>query len=326
MDHFPLDRYELEPSPLTQYILERRDSNFVWHCYVPKSGKAQDYPFGYLKPSSDLQSVHLYVLSYNFPALIDLLSNLHDTLKMRINDVWGTKFAHYLGIIPKYYFSPLSRAFEKIGLPYLIKQESIEKILPFNLKSNLQKLRQTAKMQFEMDQRILPPVEPKATLHRGTNLLKRTFNQMNGDVADGVAVQLLLNRIPRVDMTTYFLPNKVNRCHLRTMVSKNVRNFKDFIMNHTRLMDRELIHEQPMSEMGDYSNYKYSKLPEPLKEIHPAPERKETFGNPFRRKSSSNAFEADEKFVEDMLSNGEGTKLSRKPSNSEMGRTKGCRR
>lgn len=29
-DRFPSDKYELEPSPLTQYILERRQSAMAW--------------------------------------------------------------------------------------------------------------------------------------------------------------------------------------------------------------------------------------------------------------------------------------------------------
>ena len=30
VENFPFDKYELEPSPLTQYILERRNPNVCW--------------------------------------------------------------------------------------------------------------------------------------------------------------------------------------------------------------------------------------------------------------------------------------------------------
>lgn len=30
IDEIPFDKYELEPSPLTQYILERRQPNVAW--------------------------------------------------------------------------------------------------------------------------------------------------------------------------------------------------------------------------------------------------------------------------------------------------------
>ena len=32
-DKFPFDKYELEPSPLTQYILERRQPTMAWPVY-----------------------------------------------------------------------------------------------------------------------------------------------------------------------------------------------------------------------------------------------------------------------------------------------------
>lgn len=36
-DRFPCDKYELEPSPLTQYILERRQSTMAWPVTVDRS-------------------------------------------------------------------------------------------------------------------------------------------------------------------------------------------------------------------------------------------------------------------------------------------------
>ena len=76
MDEIPFDRYELEPSPLTQFILERRQPNVCWQCFVPNSSlKANDLgaPFGYLKASSNMMSVNLFVMPYNYPMLFQLL-------------------------------------------------------------------------------------------------------------------------------------------------------------------------------------------------------------------------------------------------------------
>jgi hypothetical protein len=33
-DKFPFDKYELEPSPLTQYILERRQPTMAWPVHI----------------------------------------------------------------------------------------------------------------------------------------------------------------------------------------------------------------------------------------------------------------------------------------------------
>lgn len=79
IDEIPFDKYELEPSPLTQFILERRQPNVAWQCFVPNSGsKPNDlgYPFGYLKASSNMMSVNLFVMPYNYPILFQLMSNL----------------------------------------------------------------------------------------------------------------------------------------------------------------------------------------------------------------------------------------------------------
>ena len=77
IDEIPFDRYDLEPSPLTQYILERRQPNVAWQCFVPNSSaKLNDlgFPFGYIKANSNGMGVSLYILPYNYPLLFQLIS------------------------------------------------------------------------------------------------------------------------------------------------------------------------------------------------------------------------------------------------------------
>jgi hypothetical protein len=78
IDEIPFDKYELEPSPLTQFILERRQANVAWQCFIPNSGPKQNdlgYPFAYLKASSNMMFVCLIVMPYNYPVLFQLISN-----------------------------------------------------------------------------------------------------------------------------------------------------------------------------------------------------------------------------------------------------------
>lgn len=87
IEEIPYDRYELEPSPLTQYILERRQPNVGWQCFVPNSGpKPNDLgaPFGYLRASFNPMTVNLIVLPYNYPMLFALISNRFILLKITI--------------------------------------------------------------------------------------------------------------------------------------------------------------------------------------------------------------------------------------------------
>ena len=43
IDNLPFDKYELEPSPLTQYILARKQPNVCWQIFI--SGKLFYAPF-----------------------------------------------------------------------------------------------------------------------------------------------------------------------------------------------------------------------------------------------------------------------------------------
>ena len=50
---------------------------FVYKVFVPNSGPKQNdlgYPFGYIKASTNMMSVNLFVLPYNYPNLFQLIS------------------------------------------------------------------------------------------------------------------------------------------------------------------------------------------------------------------------------------------------------------
>ena len=78
IDNLPFDKYELEPSPLTQFILERRQPNVCWQVFISNSAKYSElgHPFGYLKASSALTCVNLFVMPYNYPVLLPLLGKM----------------------------------------------------------------------------------------------------------------------------------------------------------------------------------------------------------------------------------------------------------
>ncbi|XP_010795590.1 integrator complex subunit 6-B-like, partial [Notothenia coriiceps] len=75
IDKVPFDKYELEPSPLTQFILERKSPHTCWQVFVCNSAKYSDLgqPCGYLKASTALNCVNLFVMPYNYPVLLPLL-------------------------------------------------------------------------------------------------------------------------------------------------------------------------------------------------------------------------------------------------------------
>ncbi|CAB1329145.1 unnamed protein product, partial [Coregonus sp. 'balchen'] len=83
IDKVPFDKYELEPSPLTRYILERKAPHTCWQVFVSNSAKYSDLgqPFGYLKASTALNCVNLFVMPYNYPVVLPLLDDLIRSLR-----------------------------------------------------------------------------------------------------------------------------------------------------------------------------------------------------------------------------------------------------
>jgi integrator complex subunit 6 len=95
IDNLPFDKYELEPSPLTLYILARRQPKACWQVHVQGSARSvvtgsgaeafTGHPFGYLKASTNLLSVNLFVLPYNYPVLLPLLDELFKVICLNMH-------------------------------------------------------------------------------------------------------------------------------------------------------------------------------------------------------------------------------------------------
>jgi integrator complex subunit 6 len=111
VEGLPFDKYELEGSTLTSWILGKKKTSLCWPCYMPKrlgktvkgrSGSKRDMfasvslrpfwpthapllinpssgtgdlgrPFGYLKPSTAGDAVNLLVMPYDYPTLSVLM-------------------------------------------------------------------------------------------------------------------------------------------------------------------------------------------------------------------------------------------------------------
>ncbi|KAI8498848.1 Integrator complex subunit 6 [Branchiostoma belcheri] len=143
IDNLPFDKYELEPSPLTQFILERKSPTTCWQCFVPSSGRYSDigHPFGYLKASMSMTCVNLFIMPYNYPVLLPLLDELFKVHKLKPNAKWRTAFDNYLKSMPSYYMGPLKAALRRMGAPQLIP-DHLDMCLSYSVISYLKKLKQ----------------------------------------------------------------------------------------------------------------------------------------------------------------------------------------
>ncbi|KAL3319528.1 Integrator complex subunit 6 [Cichlidogyrus casuarinus] len=310
-DNLPDDRYELESSSLTHKILEQQNSNCVWLCYANDANGCQ-VPFAFLRASVDLQLVHLHVLPFNFPRLNNLLfeSNAYQS---KPTELWSKHLLEYLNSVPRYYLIPLSKSFEKIGFQGLIKGEAIDKVLPYSLKHNLQKLRQAAKTQYE---NFINSVEGTDSTKQVCILNLSPFFKIRA-----------IGALDVKSLNPYFLPLDVRRCSLRETLPKLRDNLSAILEGRAKPMDRENLFNQPVAEMGDYLTYKSPlNTIRPLRELNPSlNERADTFGNPFRKKSTSSAasFVIEDKFVDMDLPVMNSRRRVNSESSAHFGRNKG---
>ncbi|XP_040513782.1 integrator complex subunit 6 isoform X3 [Gallus gallus] len=189
IDKLPFDKYELEPSPLTQFILERKSPQTCWQVYVSNSAKYSElgHPFGYLKASTALNCVNLFVMPYNYPVLLPLLDDLFKVHKAKPTLKWLQSFESYLKTMPPYYLGPLKKAVRMMGAPNLIA-DNVEYGLSYSVISYLKKLsQQDLKPQTFRNAYDIPRRNLLDQLTRmRSNLLKSTRKLLKGQDEDQV--------------------------------------------------------------------------------------------------------------------------------------------
>ncbi|GBM98062.1 Integrator complex subunit 6 [Araneus ventricosus] len=302
IDNLPFDKYELEPSPLTQFILSRKQPTIAWQVFVSNSYKNSEveYPFGYLKASTSLTCVNLFVMPYNYPVLLPLLDDLFKIHRCKATREWKQQFDNYLKNMPLYYAAPLKRALQRMGAPNLVP-DTMENCLSYSVLNYLKRLKNQAKTEFE---KLISTVGTKKNMSEGIRVNpapQRPF---------GPATKLTeMNLTPHLVMNDRFaaLKNDLNDFNLfvlfvkdREIKHESYRNAYDIPRNsildqlarmrsnylqcslsHTRLQDEDQIHSLPVGQMGNYQEY-LKRFTPPLREIESIPVRQHMFGNPFK--------------------------------------------
>ncbi|KGL83108.1 Protein DDX26B, partial [Tinamus guttatus] len=316
IDKLPFDKYELEPSPLTQYILERKSPHTCWQVFVSSSGKYSElgHPFGYLKASTTLTCVNLFVMPYNYPVLLPLLDDLFKVHKLKPNLKWRQAFDNYLKTMPPYYLLPLKKALRMMGAPNLIS-DNLDCGLSYSVISYLKKLSQQTKIESE---RIIGSVGKKVPQEIGIKVKNhssglslvhsRDFKQLLQGITGESPLRLaemnvkefagfhigLLNKDlkPQAFRNAYDIPRHSlldQLTRMRTNLLKNQR----LILGQ----DEDCLHSVPVAQMGNYQEY-LKMMPSPLREIDPdQPKRLHTFGNPFKQDKKGMMIDEADEFV-----------------------------
>lgn len=155
LDSLPFDKYELESSPLTQYILSRKQPHVAWQVFITNSGKQVGdlgAAFGYLKAATSLNCVNLFVMPYNYPMLLPIIDEIlkkpqHPGKPVR---EWKPAFDEYLRQMPPYYATPLKRALTRMGAIGSLIPESMDLgCISYAVAAKLKSHKNEAKAQFD---------------------------------------------------------------------------------------------------------------------------------------------------------------------------------
>ncbi|XP_074514076.1 integrator complex subunit 6 [Sebastes fasciatus] len=315
IDKVPFDKYELEPSPLTQYILERKSPHTCWQVFVCNSAKYSDLgqPFGYLKASTALNCVNLFVMPYNYPVLLPLLDDLIKVHKFKPTIKWRQSFENYLKTMPPYYIGSLRKALRIMGAPNLLA-DNMEYGLSYSVVSYLKKLSQQSKIEYDRLIALIgkkqPPEAGIKVRWRGGGISlaqRRDFIQqlqsLSGDVPSlelnpkefqGFQLALLNKGLkPQSFRNPYDIP----RSHLLDQLSRMRRNLLNTSVCSLRGQDSDQLHSVPIAQMGNYQDF-LKAAPQPLRDADPEqPKRLHTFGNPFKLDKKGMMIDEADEFV-----------------------------
>ncbi|KAF7997424.1 hypothetical protein HCN44_005995 [Aphidius gifuensis] len=314
IENLPFDKYELEPSPLTQFILARKQPTTCWQVFVANSYKSSEvgHPFGYLKASTNLTCVNLFVMPYNYPVLLPLLEELFKVHRLKPTNEWRTQFANYMRTMPTYYAISLRRALLRMGaaapLAQTLVPDTLDNSLSYSVMNYLKRLKNQAKLEFERlcneviskqvatananvngstttiteGVRVIPKVPLKKDLISHP-LLQDKFTGLRDQLNEfgGFVVGLVKNQQQQKGAHSYRNAFDVPRKSLLDQVVRMRANFLQPGLLHTKLLDDDYVHSMPVAQMGNYQEY-LKKMTPPLREIESVPVRQHMFGNPFK--------------------------------------------
>uniref|UniRef100_A0AAQ4RSE0 Integrator complex subunit 6 like n=1 Tax=Gasterosteus aculeatus aculeatus TaxID=481459 RepID=A0AAQ4RSE0_GASAC len=280
IDKLPFDKYELEPSPLTQYILERKSPHMCWQVFVNSSGKQNDLgqPFGYLKASTTLTCVNLFVMPYNYPAILPLLDDLFKVHKLKPNLKWRQAFEMYLKAMPPYFF--------------LAKMESDRLIVSVGKKAPQEPGIKVKNHTVSLS--LAHRRDCKQLLQGITGEGPLRLMDMNFKEFAGFQIALLNKDLkPQAYRNAYDIPRRNLLDQVTRMRSNLLRTSQKLI----RGQDEDYLHSIPVAQMGNYQEY-LKMMASPLREIDSdQPKRLHTFGNPFKQDKKGMMIDEADEFV-----------------------------
>ncbi|KAL3990048.1 von Willebrand factor type A domain family protein [Acanthocheilonema viteae] len=309
---FPFDKYELEPSPLTRFILERKQPGVCWQVFVHNSSVlgSSPVPFGYLKAATNLSCVNLFIMPYNYPLLLPLIEEMKLDSKAKNSHSWRLRLEKYLATVPSYYVQPLKKAFTRLNISHPMLEPDQMQQYSYNILSYIAKVKHMAREEFESLcntvaaslQISAPPISligvQKRPRLRDSRCMKRISAYNNVDSFNGFQVQVDIPKILIAPSLQFRNPFEIRRSRLFEQLQKmrinllqqlNIGQIPVFEGGRPgtsiKLQHAEDLHNLPISQMGNYQEYIKSLEAVgrgPLREVEPQAIRVHAFGNPFK--------------------------------------------
>ncbi|XP_015758738.1 PREDICTED: integrator complex subunit 6-like [Acropora digitifera] len=245
------------------------------------------FPFGYLKASSNLQTVNLFVMPYNFPVLFPIVDELVKVHKMKPTLAWKEKFDNYLSTMPNYYAGPLRNAFRRMGIPSAFVPDHLDSFLSYTVVNYLKKVKQQSKMETE---RLISLVGKNATRDavprpllsvRTPQLPKAKKQDFRALLHSNFSVNSEDSRVS--SETDFNIPNTSfhNVKQVRNLYNITAKKFCNIDTHYLfSIFHVDARHSVAIADMGNYQEV--LRQLSPLREVDPGQNRVHMFGNPFK--------------------------------------------
>uniref|UniRef100_T1HK58 VWFA domain-containing protein n=1 Tax=Rhodnius prolixus TaxID=13249 RepID=T1HK58_RHOPR len=333
IENLPFDKSKIK-NPLLLMLI------FPLQVFVPNSYKNSEvgHPFGYLKASTNLSCVNLFVMPYNYPVLLPLLDELFKVHRQKHTPVQTETFLNYLKTMPSYYATPLRRALTRMGATGGVAQnlvpDNLDNSLSYSVLNYLKRLKNQAKIEFE---KLCNEVSSKQ-LHSKSNNPSGTLEGVRVQPRSPIKRDLLSHpmlhdkfqslRDQLNEFGGYIVGVSRHRREARGQSYRNAfdiprKNLLDQILrmranflnpSHTKLYHQDVVHSMPISQMGNYQEH-LKTIPAQLREVESAPVRQHMFGNPFKIDKRMMVDEADI----DLVGGGTGGGRGHKRAATEVG-------
>ncbi|MGH0158266.1 UNVERIFIED_CONTAM: hypothetical protein FKN15_035128 [Acipenser sinensis] len=300
IDKLPFDKYELEPSPLTQYILERKSPHTCWQP-LKKALRMMGAP--------NLIAENMeYGLSYSVVSYLKKLSQQAKAESDRVIALVGKKPVQENGVQVKNKASTLSLAhckdFKQLlkGItgeaPHVLQELNMKEFTGFQIGILNKDLKpQSFRNAYDIPRRSL--LDHLSRMR--SNLLKAAQGLLKGQDEDQ------LHSIPIAQMGNYQEFLKLSPSPLREVdpdQPKRLHTFgnpfkldKKAMGTDFNVLFSDQLHSIPIAQMGNYQEF-LKLSPSPLREVDPdQPKRLHTFGNPFKLDKKGMMIDEADEFV-----------------------------